>query len=331
MFKKVKKSDWVLMGIFVGLMIPLIYPTFVYDTHFKKLLGLLVYLTFDILAVITFVFYLFPKYFPQSKFFLLIAGLFVVLALQYVLRDFAYWVVLGDKMSMFKLRNFIFGVINNAQNLGVFMAILIAKQFYETQNKMLALQKAQRENELRWLKAQIDPHFLFNNLNILDILINTNPQKASIYTRRLSALYRYLVRQKDQDVVSLTEEWNFAKDYIFLLKQRFNELFVFEDNLEGKDLDAYFIPPAALQVLLENVVKHNVADDDHPIAVKILLDGDKLTVANTYRPKKEEVEGTNTGLDNLRARIQLLSDQSISITNADGFFEVTIPLVKQVN
>ncbi len=318
------------MGIFGMLMMPLIYPTFEYDRTTEKLMGVFLYILFDILAVVAFVFYLFPKYFPQSKFLRLIVGLFVVLALQYVLRDIVFWILLGDQLTIFTTRRFVFGIINNAQNLGVFMAILIAKQFYETQNEMLALQKAQKENELRWLKSQIDPHFLFNNLNILDILINTDPKKASVYTRKLSALYRYLVRQKDQDVVSLAEEWNFASDYIFLLKQRFNKLFVFEDNLNGVDLDLYFIPPASLQIVLENAVKHNIADDEHPIRVKIQLEGDFLVITNTFRPKKIKPIGTNTGLENLQARIRLLTDQSIKVTRENGLFEVWIPLVRQV-
>lgn len=330
MFRKVKKSDWILIGVFSLLMISLIFPTFEYDTTLKRVIGVLLYTVLDILAVITFVFYLFPRYFPQSHFLKLIISLLAVLAAQYILRDLLFWLVLGDKMSMFEFRDFIFGIINNGQNLGVFMAVLIAKQFYQTQNEMLALQKAQKENELRWLKSQIDPHFLFNNLNILDILINTDPQKASIYTRKLSALYRYLVRQKDQDVVSLAEEWNFASNYIFLLKQRFNELFVFENNLIGLDLEMYFIPPASLQIVLENAVKHNVANDKHPIVVKIMLQGDYLVVSNTLRPKATKPVGTNTGLENLQARIQLLTDQNIKVTKENGLFEVQIPLVKQV-
>ena len=329
MLKRIKKSDWLLIGIFSAFLMPLIFPTFRYPTSFQKIIGVLLYTLFDIGLVVVFVFYLFPKYFPESRFRVLVLNLFGLLAVHYLFREVAFFLILGDKMNL-GFDGFIMGVINNAQNSGAFIAILIAKQLYEAQNEMLTLQKAQKENELRWLKSQIDPHFLFNNLNILDILIHEDPKKASLYTKKLSSLYRYLVRQKDQDVVTLAEEWAFSEDYIFLLKQRFDDLFIFENNLAGKDLYQYFIPPAAMQIVLENAAKHNVAADDNPIRVSITLEGQTLFIRNTFRPKKVKPEGTNTGLANLKARIRLMTDKNVEINISQDIFEVKIPLVKHV-
>ena len=333
--KRIKKSDWILTAIYWAFVGVLIYPTFDNDSVILNISGVLLYAFFDTLAVFIFVFYIFPRYFPSGKFFRLISSLLLLMTIQFIIRDFTFYSLLGFKVNIFSgkgdLMGFVMGIIASAQSTGIFMTILISKQFYETQNKVLTLEKEGKENELRWLKSQVDPHFLFNNLNILDILIHKDPEKASLFTKNLSSLYRYFVRQKNQDIVALAEEWDFSKSYIFLLKQRFDQLFIFKDELSKKSLRNYFIPPASMQLLLENVVKHNVATDDQPIEVLIKLKDDFLIIENTYRPKKTKAIGTNMGLKNLQARIKLLTDNSIEINRTENLFIVKIPLVKQVN
>lgn len=327
---KIKKSDWILTGIYWAFVMVLIFPTFKGGTVPQRIAGVLIYAFYDIVAVYAFVFYFFPKYFPRGKFLLLFMGLMSIMAIQYLFRDYTFHWLLGHELSFGSTMGFVMGIIASAQNAGIFMALLITKQFYETQNKMLTLEKEGKENELRWLKSQVDPHFLFNNLNILDILIHKDPDKASLFTKNLSLLYRYLVRQKNQDIVTLAEEWNFSKSYIFLLQQRFGNLFVFKNYLAENDLYNYFIPPASMQLLIENIVKHNVTTDHEPIEVLIEIKDDFLVIQNTYRPKKTKPVGTNTGLKNLQARIELLTDHSIEITTLGDMFIVRVPLVKEV-
>ena len=331
MLNKIKKSDWIIMGAFCAVLMPLIYPTFDDPTVFKKIVGVIIFTITQLIAVIIFVYYLFPRYFLRGQYVMLIISLFATITGLYFLQEITNYLILGHCFSCNSLNSVMFGIIGAGQNSGGFMAVLIGKQLYDLQIKLLAIQKEKKENELRWLKSQIDPHFLFNNLNILDILINTDPKKASIYTKKLSSLYRYLVRQKDQDVVSLEDEWTFAENYIALLKYRFNELFIFNNSLDIKQLQAYFVPPAALQVLLENIVKHNIADDNNPINIDIDIQDSFLVVGNTYRPKSIKPEGTNTGLTNLKERIRLLTDKNIIIDQNNQLFIVKVPLVKQVN
>lgn len=114
-----------------------------------------------------------------------------------------------------------------------------------------------------------------------------------------------MICHKDQDVVSLKEEWAFSEDYIFLLEQRFDELFLFDNGLAGKDLDSYFIPPASMQTLLENIVKHNFALPEASIHVTIYLEDDFLCVKNDRKPKENVKDSTGTGLTNLKKRIRL--------------------------
>lgn len=151
--------------------------------------------------------------------------------------------------------------------IGLPLGILI-KKFYEGQQELLKTQKLQKENEVKLLRSQIDPHFLFNNLNTLDSLIDSNPAKAKEYIHRLSLIYRYLIKTKDAEVMKLSSEIEFAENYIFLIKTRFGNDYEFtiEKNIS---LDATLIPTGALQSLLENVVKHNKSAGKNTIKTTI--------------------------------------------------------------
>ena len=139
-----------------------------------------------------------------------------------------------------------------------------------------------------------------------------------------------MIRHKDQDVVSLKEEWQFSEDYIFLLQQRFDDLYFFDSSLDGENLEEYFIPPASMQTLLENIVKHNFALPDEPIHAKIYLEGNYLCVQNDSRPKESVKDSMGTGLNNLKKRIRLLTDQNLIIEKKLTSFLVKVPLVKLV-
>ena len=139
-----------------------------------------------------------------------------------------------------------------------------------------------------------------------------------------------MIRHKDQDVVSLKEEWQFSEDYIFLLQQRFDDLYFFDSTLDKEKLDEYFIPPASMQTLLENIVKHNFALPEEPIRASIYLEDNHLCVQNNNRPKESVKDSTGTGLNNLKKRIQLLTDQHLIVEKTATSFLVKVPLVKLV-
>lgn len=106
-------------------------------------------------------------------------------------------------------------------------ALLLTKKFYEGQSQILKIEKQQKENELKLLRSQIDPHFLFNNLNTLDSLIDSDSEKAKEYINRLSLIYRYLIQTKDAEVMELQSEIQFAENYIFLIETRFGNDYKF--------------------------------------------------------------------------------------------------------
>ena len=176
------------------------------------------------------------------------------------------------------------------------------------------------------LKNQLDPHFLFNSLNVLTGLIEENPVKAVDFTTSLSKIYRYLLEQKDKEVVPLEEEIKFAKTYINLLKLRFENSIHFHMNLMDFNEDE-FIVPLSLQILLENTIKHNITSESKPIKIRIYKENNFLVVENTFQPKDSIKDSTGVGLNNIKKRYELISDQELKISNENNVFKVELPIL----
>ncbi|MBW1299065.1 sensor histidine kinase [Aquimarina litoralis] len=184
--------------------------------------------------------------------------------------------------------------------------------------------------ELAFLKSQVNPHFLFNNLNTLDDLIDRDPKQAKEYLHKLSTIYRYILTTSEKDVVSLQEEWDFINDYIFLLKERYGEAYQFMISKATIDLYQYLIPPTTIQSLIENVVKHNHGSLDTPLAVHIEVHQEEICIHHEKRPKMNTTESLGTGLKNLKSRYQHLSSKEISIVDTN-IFSVALPLIKNIH
>ncbi len=192
-----------------------------------------------------------------------------------------------------------------------------------------SLQKENIRAKLEALQNQINPHFLFNNFNILNALILNNPPLAHSYLQKMSDVFRYLLKRHRDETVPLSEELQFIDDYLFLIKIRF-------ENVEiRKTLDddylTWHIPPATLQILIENAIKHNEVSKRHPLCIEIRTDAfANLTVKNNLQPKKphESDQGTKTGLYNITERYRFLSDQKPEILQTQEIFSVTVPLLK---
>ncbi len=176
------------------------------------------------------------------------------------------------------------------------------------------------------LKSQIDPHFLFNSLNVLTSLIAENPNQAEKFTTKLSKVYRYVLEQKNKDLINLDEELEFAKSYMELLKMRFEGAIIF--NLIDKPSNPELkIIPLSLQLLLENTIKHNVVSEKNPLEVNISEENDYLVVTNNYNPKNTIEKGTKVGLKNIVDRYNLLTLKKVSIEEKSNKFIVKIPLL----
>jgi len=178
------------------------------------------------------------------------------------------------------------------------------------------------------LKNQLDPHFLFNSLNVLASLIDENPESAQKFTTSLSKVYRYVLEQKSKVLVTVDEELEFAKIYMSLLKMRFEDSIIF-DIPERAIYPESKVVPLALQLLLENAVKHNIVNTNKPLHIKIYeLDGN-LVVENNLQPKQIVKKSSGVGLSNIKQRYQLLTNKKVIINNKANSFAVAIPMLTQ--
>lgn len=176
------------------------------------------------------------------------------------------------------------------------------------------------------LQSQLNPHFLFNSLNTLIAEIKYNPDNAVRFTRHLSNVYRYVLQCHDRHLVTLGEELTFLDSFIFLHKVRLGDCLICEIDIPDNLLECE-IPPLTLQLLAENVIKHNRVSQSKPMTISITASKDSITVSNPIAPKKHVPnESSGIGLRNLSTRCRLACDRDITINNDNQRFTVTVPL-----
>ncbi|WP_165930069.1 histidine kinase [Flavobacterium sandaracinum] len=225
-----------------------------------------------------------------------------------------------------------------------YLASIIITFFVTLSVHAIAFYKAYNENKVKEqkiiagtanakfesLKNQIDPHFLFNSLNVLSSLIEENPENAQRFTTSLSKIYRYVLEQKDKELVSVAEELAFAKTYMNLLKMRFENSLFYEMPTTEISAEAKVVP-LSLQLLLENTVKHNVVSEQRPLHIRICVEGDYLAVQNDYQKKEVLQERQGVGLQNIINRYGIITKRKVLIVQNEKTFTVKIPiLTKQI-
>jgi hypothetical protein len=250
----------------------------------------------------------------------------IILSLNLLLR-FSY--TGGDKPLSFDfvmgfLHAFILQTFVSSTCIGYFYLTLVNK----TKERLLLTQQAKTAMELKTLRRNIEPHFLFNNLNVLSSLIEKNPEIANEFLDKLAQLYRYILHTQNAEVVSIKEELNFAENYLYLIKKRFGTAYNFDWQISKSEINGQMIVPTALQSLLENVVKHNAGSRENPLQICVKFDENYLIIENEMRPKLPTDAPSGTGLQNLRARYMLLTENPLEILKKENTFEVKIPLVQ---
>ncbi|WP_298423433.1 histidine kinase [uncultured Kordia sp.] len=287
----------------------------------------------DITVICLFLYWLLPNYVLNNKkyFQFTFWGLFTLIIAGFWEDVVGFYSGGGDwntfKYGFQQCMNYI---SNTTQSIGLPFGLLLAKKYYEEQILYGNIKEKQKENELKLLRSQISPHFLFNNLNTLDALIDSDKEKAKEYINRLSLIYRYLIQTKDAEVMELTEEMNFAENYMFLIKTRFGNDYEFE-IIKNVSLNDKFVPTGAIQTLLENIAKHNRAQHGKVISATLTIDEEWLTVSNTKSNIKPIQESLGTGLKNLEYRYTLLSDQKPVISNTPDTYTIKIPIIQLSN
>ncbi len=215
--------------------------------------------------------------------------------------------------------------------LVVLCCVFIIRNIYEKQAIRLENERLMRENlqsQYESLKNQVSPHFLFNSLTALKSLIRDDTKNALLYLNDLSQVLRYTLQSNNNPTVTLLEETDAAKSYLFLIKMRFNTSLHVEFNIHER-YNYYRLPPLAIQTLLENAVKHNEISKRNPLEITIITsDNESLVVTNAIREKISTEPGTGIGLSNLAKQYKLLCGKDILISKLNNDFRVEIPLLK---
>lgn len=226
-------------------------------------------------------------------------------------------------------------IIDNSLITSVINIILITVieaivWFRRSQDSLVKAERLEKENsEIKFetLKSQLNPHFLFNSLNVLSSLIKKDSVKAQNFVDEFSSVYRYTLDVIEKPVVELREELDFAKSFLFLQKIRFENAVDIEFNVEASRLN-YFIPSLAIQTLLENAFKHNRASADNPLKIKVYSEDNVLVFVNNLQPKIKGTDSKGVGLNNLRKRYEYLSEQLPQFTVTEKEYIAKIPLIK---
>lgn len=223
-------------------------------------------------------------------------------------------------------------MINSFINLAidlVFVSIFYSGYLVRYWQKSLQNEEELKRENLKAryeaLNNQLNPHFLFNSLNTLCGIVESDQESATEYIKKLSDTYRYVLEQRDKELVPVEEELRFINDYLYMVRARHGIGLVVNINLS--DINA-LIAPLGLQMLIENSIKHNVITDDEPLIIDISSENDYVIVSNNLRPKKVIQDHQPMGLENLKNRYAYLADKEVTIEVNDHNFTVKIPMIK---
>ena len=273
--------------------------------------------------------------FSLKRIFIGFASSFVVtLLIIFLLRVLQDIVIEGRTFEQYWARetvaNYVFACVMTFIILLCFYAFYIYKAYSDNKVKEQKMIAGTASAQFESLKNQIDPHFLFNSLNVLSSLIEENPDSAQRFTTSLSKIYRYVLEQKDKELVSVSEELAFAKTYMNLLKMRFENSITYEIPADFDNADAKVVP-LSLQLLLENTIKHNVVSEQKPLHIKIYIENNYLIIENNLQKKEILQDRKGVGLQNIVNRYGLISERKVLIDQNENYFKVKIPiLTKQI-
>jgi two-component system, LytTR family, sensor kinase len=196
-----------------------------------------------------------------------------------------------------------------------------------TTEEMFELRTMNERARFEILKQQINPHFLFNSLSTLKSLILMNDPNAGEFVMSLSEVYRKLLERREQDLVTLDNEMEIVNAYLFMQRLRFEDSLISEIEILPQHL-VYYLPPFSLQLLIENVIKHNVISIRKPLKLRIFTnDDDMIVIENSLQPKKGNDESTGWGLSTLVERYRIFTSKSVEVIENETTFSVVLPLL----
>ncbi|MEQ9424556.1 MAG: histidine kinase [Cyclobacteriaceae bacterium] len=211
----------------------------------------------------------------------------------------------------------------------IYFGISFLKSWRRSELEAEKMQKEHVKSQLKALQNHLDPHFLFNNLNILSSLIDKDAKQSKEFLDRFAEVYRTLLKKEMDDLVLLSDELEFLETYTYLIKVRFEENIAIKQEIP-ETVKGKFLPPMTLQMLLENAIKHNKITESKPLNVAFTINEEKmeLVVTNNLQPKQSQVESERTGLDNIKNRYKHFTDRKVVIEESEETFTVRLPLIE---
>ena len=271
---------------------------------------------------------------PVKTYVILLISIFVYIIIDvFAINSIWYSVTQGAEIkelyanNWFLLSNFITILIG----LVIFFIILSKSyitQLIKTEKEVQAAKTEAVNFKYKTLQSQVNPHFLFNSLNTLSSMISIEPQKAEDFVNHLSKLYRYVLDNKEKELIQISDEVSFIKNYIVLQKYRFENNIIFEIEESVNNIDGQIIP-MSLQLLVENAIKHNIVSDDKKLNIKITIDENNfICVINNIQLKEAGADSFNIGIKNIEERYSFITEQKCIIENNGESFMVKLPIIK---
>ncbi len=256
----------------------------------------------------------------------LIAGGLFCLFIRFMLYTFAEPYIPFKLDTMFLATTWVLYVFASAAINSIFFTEFFIARWKDSLVQAERLEKEKSYVQFDNLKNQLNPHFLFNTLTSLNSLISENPALASQFLQHMSRVYRYVLQNKEKSFVGLRTELDFISNYVFLAETRFGKALQIEFNVpEGAQEKA--IVPVTLQILIENALKHNIAEVERPLVINIEVDDNYLVVRNNLQPRKIVETSNKQGLENLKSLYRFLTDKPVQVEQDASSFRVKVPLL----
>lgn len=250
-----------------------------------------------------------------------------------LLWTYLYFQLIDVPSGTFKIylfENILIALVVNIVATTIMESNAIFQQWKASLVEAERLQKESLRTQYEALKAQVNPHFLFNSLNTLSSLVHADPDLAEEFIDEFARFYRYILEIKDKNLVSLQEELEMMQSYIYLQKIRFGEALTVENRIDTGFLH-HLLPPLTLQMLAENAIKHNALSPEKPLVISLEVKNGFLMISNNLQQRQAAVKSTGIGLYNLKEKYKILSEVQPEFKTEGRRYVASIPLISQQN